>query len=115
MFYAALIVFAIGATLGATVLAPRVLRGRFAPWPVSVIHALFGATGLVLLAMLVIEGFARQRTAGALVLFGMAACGGFFLASYHVRRKLPPGVIVVVHAGMAVLAFLTLLSIAFIP
>ena len=44
----ALIVFAIAA-LGGLILASNVLRGRLAPWSVSILHALLGASGLLLL------------------------------------------------------------------
>jgi hypothetical protein len=41
----ALIIFAIGA-LGGIALASFVLRGRLAPWPLSLVHAGLGAIGL---------------------------------------------------------------------
>jgi len=41
----------------------------------------------------------------------VAALGGFFLASFHLRRKLPPKAVVLVHASVAVIGFLTLLSV----
>jgi hypothetical protein len=43
----ALIVFAIGA-LGGIALASFVLRGRLAPWPLSLLHAALGAIGLII-------------------------------------------------------------------
>ena len=39
------------------------------------------------------------------------ALGGFFLASFHLRGKLAPKGVVVLHAGLAVIGFLTLLSL----
>src|SRR3546814_16373686 len=44
----ALIVFAVAA-LGGPVLASSVLRGKLAPWALSLLHPLLGATGPVLL------------------------------------------------------------------
>ena len=41
----ALLIFAIAA-VGGLVLAASVLRGRLAPWALSIVHALLGATGL---------------------------------------------------------------------
>lgn len=106
----ALLVFAIGA-VGGLVLASRVLRDRFAPWALSVVHALLGATGLILLIAILLHGDAPQRVLVSFVLFLIAALGGFFLASFHLRKKLPPKAVVVVHAGIAVAGFLTLLSL----
>lgn len=106
----ALIVFAIAA-VGGLILAAHVLRGKFAPWPLSLLHALLGATGLVLLIMLLLDGGAPQPVVIGLVLLLIAALGGFFLASFHLRQKLPPKAVVVVHASVAVIGFLTLLSL----
>ena len=44
----ALLVFLVVA-LGGLFMATFVLRGKLAPWAVSVLHAFLGATGLVLL------------------------------------------------------------------
>lgn len=110
MFNTALIVFAIAA-VGGLILAAHVLRGKFAPWALSVLHALLGAAGLVLLIVLLLQGAATQRVLAGFVLLLVAALGGFFLASFHLRRKLPPKAVVLVHASVAVIGFLTLLSV----
>lgn len=107
----AIVVFAIGAA-GGLFLASRVLTGKFAPWSVSIIHALLGATGIILLITILSEGNGAARITAALGLFIVAALGGFFLASYHARRQLPPKEIVYAHATLAVLSFLILLSVA---
>ncbi|AXA84347.1 hypothetical protein DCD74_06270 [Lysobacter oculi] len=106
----ALIVLAIGA-VGGLVMATRVLRGQFAPWALSVLHALLGATGLVLLILLMLQGSPPQRVLVGFGLLLLAALGGFFLASFHLRRTLPPKAVVIIHAGAA--GFLTLLSLFF--
>lgn len=108
----ALIVFAIAA-VGGLILAAHVLRGKFAPWALSLLHALLGATGLVLLITLLMQGDAPQKVMVGFVLLLLAALGGFFLASFHVRKQLPPKAVVLVHAGVAVAGFLTLLSLLF--
>ena len=107
----ALIDFAIAA-VGGLVLAAHVLRGKFAPWALSVLHALLGAIGLILLLTMLLQGTAPQRILAGFVLLLVAALGGFFLASFHVRKKLPPKAVVIVHASVAVIGFLTLLSLA---
>jgi hypothetical protein len=108
MLNIAAIVFAVAA-LGGIVLALHVLRGRFAPWALSLLHAALGAAGIVLLLVVVIGG-ARGNTPLALGLFVVAALGGFFLASFHYRKQLPPAAIVIVHAVVALAGFGTLLA-----
>jgi len=109
MLKAALLIFAIAA-MGGLVLAASVLRGRLAPWVISVLHALLGATGLCLLVLVVMQGTAPARVSAALGLLVLAALGGFYLASLHLRGRIAPKAIVFVHAGIAVTGFLTLLS-----
>ena len=106
----AIVIFAIAA-VGGLVLAAHVLRGKFAPWALSLAHALLGAAGLVTLIVVTLQGAGSSRLFAALGLLVLAALGGFFLASFHLRRQLPPKAIVFVHAGVAVVGFLTLLSL----
>jgi hypothetical protein len=106
----AILIFAVAA-VGGLVLASSVLRGRLAPWFISVLHALLGATGLVLLILEVLKGAPPARLSAALGLLVIAALGGFFLASLHLRRQIAPNALVFVHAGVAVAGFLTLLSL----
>jgi hypothetical protein len=105
----ALIVFAIAA-VGGLVLASSVLRGKLAPWAISALHALLGASGLVLLILTVMQGATPARVTAALGLLVAAALGGFYLASLHLRGTVAPKAVVFVHAGVAVAGFLTLLS-----
>ncbi|GCB05223.1 hypothetical protein [Ralstonia sp. SET104] len=106
----AIVVFAIAA-VGGLVLAAHVLRDKFAPWVLSLLHALLGAAGLALLIALLVQGNAPQKVLISFVLMLVAALGGFFLASFHVRKKLPSKAVVVIHAGVAVAGFLTLASV----
>lgn len=105
-----LIIFAIAA-VGGLVLAASVLRGKLSPWALSLVHALLGATGLVLLVIAILQGAASSRASAALALLVVAALGGFYLVSFHVRKQIAPKAAVVIHAGVAVTGFLTLLSI----
>jgi len=109
MLTPALIAFAIAA-LGGLILALHVLREKQAPWSLSVLHGLLGAAGLVLLLLAVLGGAAGSVGTWSLVLFVVAALGGFFLASFHVRKTLPPKGAVVLHAALAVVAFGLLLT-----
>jgi hypothetical protein len=105
----AVIVFAIGA-LGGLLLASYVLRGRLAPWVVSLLHAGFGAVGLLLVIYsAVTAGISRAAMTGLIILI-IAALGGFYLASIHLRGTVAPKPVVLIHAGVAVIGFLTLLG-----
>jgi hypothetical protein len=109
MIIYAVFVFAIAA-LGGLFLATFVLRDKFAPWVISFIHAGFGALGLILLIAALVQGTASQGILIGFVVLLVAALGGFFLASFHLRQRLPPKAVVVIHAGVAVVGFLTVLS-----
>jgi len=106
----ALLAFALAAVVG-LMLASRVLRGQIAPWALSLLHAALGATGLVLLIVMLLNGSPPQRMTIAFVLLLIAALGGFLLASFHLRQKLPAKGVVFVHALVSVIGFLTLLSL----
>lgn len=101
------------AAVGGIFLASKIFSGQLAPWPVSIVHALLGATGLVMLIMMVLGGAAEGRLSVALGLLVVAALGGFYLASLHVKGTVAPRNVVIIHAGVAVAGFLTLLSLLF--
>lgn len=106
----ALLVFFIGA-LGGLVLASYVLRGRLAPWVVSLLHALLGATGLTLLATSILLEGAGMLPLVALGVLLVTAGFGFFLATLHFHQKVAVKRVVLTHAGFAVTG-VTLLLIA---
>lgn len=110
MLETALIIFAVAA-IGGIVLALHVLRDKFAPWAVSIIHALLGASGLVVLLIAVAKGIGGSLAMMSLSLFVVAALGGFYLALTHLRQKLPAKVIVLAHASLAIIAFGVLLAV----
>ena len=109
MLEIAVLIFAIGA-VGGLVLASSVLRGRLAPWALSLLHAALGAAGLVLTGFVVLRG--AEEGQGiipiALLILVVAALGGFFLASFHARKQIPSRGVVFTHAGAAVIGFLLL-------
>lgn len=107
----ALISFVVAA-VGGLVLAASVLRGKLAPWALSLVHAALGALGLVLTIVAVLQG-APDKATLALVILVVAALGGFFLASFHLRKIVAPKPVVVVHALVAVIGVLTLAGTAF--
>ena len=106
----AILFFAIAA-VGGLILASKVLGGKLAPWPLSILHALLGAAGLVTLLLFVIQGHGSSRLTAALAILVVAALGGFYLASLHVRGSVAPKGVVIIHAGVAVVGFLLLLTV----
>jgi hypothetical protein len=114
MLKIAVLIFAIGA-LGGLVLASSVLRGRLAPWALSILHMLLGATGLVLTALVVLGGSdaGKGMVPIALLILVVAALGGFYLASIHVKKEVASRGVVFTHAGIAVIGFLLLLGATF--
>ena len=114
MLKIAVLIFAIGA-LGGLVLASSVLRGRLAPWALSILHMLLGATGLVLTALVVLGGSdaGKGMVPIALLILVVAALGGFYLASIHVKKEVASRGVVFTHAGIAVIGFLLLLAATF--
>jgi len=107
----AVIVFAIAA-VGGLVLASSVLRGKLAPWPLSLLHAGLGAAGLIMLILALMDG-AGSRITTALIILVVAALGGFYLASVHLRKQVAPSGVVLIHAGAAVIGFLLLAGTVF--
>jgi predicted membrane metal-binding protein len=77
--------------------------------PVALIHGAIAAAGLVALLIFVLANGAVHNAGIALVLFAVAALGGFFLFSFHLRNKPLPIPVMAVHALVAVAGFALLL------
>lgn len=90
------------AAVGGLVLAASVFRGKLAPWALSLVHAAFGALGLLLLAGSALNSGTGWPKSAALGLLVIAALVGFYLANIHRKKMVAPASIVVVHAGAAV-------------
>jgi len=114
MLKLALIIFAVVAVVG-LYMAMRILRDQWAPWVLSLLHAVFGATGIVLLLWAIFTQTSGIWLIWSAGLFVVAALGGFFLASFHARKKLPPKAVVIIHAGVAVAAFVLLAMVVLAP
>ena len=102
MLLTALIVFLVTAC-GGLVLASFVLRGKLAPWAVSLLHALFGASGLLLLgtAILTADRIGTLPVV-ALCVFVVTACLGFYLASFHYGKRVALKRVVLTHTSFAI-------------
>lgn len=106
-----LIAFAITAIVG-FLLALRVLSGRVPPWSLSWLHGSVGALGLFFLGYELFTGTYVIKVLAGFVILLVAALGGFVLFSYHLRQKIPPKLLVIIHAVVAVLGVLLLIMAA---
>jgi hypothetical protein len=105
----ALILFAVAA-VGGIVLALIRFKGKpYPPLALALVHGAVAAAGLVALIALVAQHQGTSSATTALVLFLIAALGGFGLFFHHLRKVALPIWLVVVHALVAVAAFLILL------
>lgn len=101
-----IILFA-SAAAGGMLLAFFRLSNRPLPMPLALLHGALAAGGLVAL-VLVVAGGGPVQARIALGIFLVAALGGFFLLSFHLRKKELPVPVVIVHGLAALAAFVVL-------
>jgi glucose uptake protein GlcU len=112
MLKIAAVLFAISAVGGLT-LATLHFKNKNRPFGLAILHGLLGAGGIISLIMAAMSlGFAGLL-AISLVIFVVAALGGFLLFSYHLRKQPLPSAMVIIHGLAAVSAFLILLVVIF--
>lgn len=110
----AILLFFLGALIG-LIMATQSLRGHHPNPLLATGHGVLVATGLLLLIYAFsMSALAVLQKAGLVVLV-VAALGGFFLLSFHVRREHHPFAIVVLHALLAVSGVVLLLVSFFMP
>ena len=111
----ALVLFAIAALGGVTMAVMRFRGAERPPTGLALLHGAFAAAGIIVLivAMLSMPNPAQART--ALVLFIVAALGGFYLFAQHAQKRALPIPVILVHALIAVIGFLILLVIVIHP
>jgi len=114
MFTYAVLLIAVAAVVG-LYMAIGLFRGRTPPPAgAAILHGLLAVCGVVLLLLGVLEiGFGTVHS-WALVLFVLAALGGLYLVSFHMRGQALPSAVVVIHAMVAVVAFLILVTAVFL-
>jgi hypothetical protein len=104
----AAILFGLAALGGATMAALR-LRGGNPPLGLAIVHGLGAAAGLVTLLVAVLAQGERGTATVSLVLFVVAALGGFFLIAKHLKGEVIPLGVVFLHGTLAVAGFVALL------
>ncbi len=108
MLVVAAVLFALAA-LGGIILATLLLKKNDAPVSLALVHGLAAAVGLVLLIIVVTQMPSTGLAGVALVIFLIAALGGFVLFAMHLMRKPLPRGLIFVHGLAAVVAFVLLL------
>jgi hypothetical protein len=114
MFNTAVILIALGAVVG-LYMAVQHFRGRTPPrGAVAATHGLLAVSGVIVLLLAARESGLRGAGPWALWLFGVAALGGLYLAVQHMDQKRLPNGVIVVHALIAVVAFLITLTAVYL-
>lgn len=107
----ALVLFALAALGGVTMAAMRLRGAERPPTALALAHGALAAAGLIALILAVMgmtdPGLART----ALVVFLVAAVGGFYLFAQHMQGKALPIPVMVVHGLVAVVGFIILLVV----
>ncbi|STX28999.1 Uncharacterised protein [Legionella beliardensis] len=110
MLILATIVFAIAAALG-IYLINYIFQDKNTPKGIVMIHGAFAALGIVLL---ILYFFSSQSSpVVSLILFILAALGGFYMVWRDVTLKPVPKFFVVGHGLIAVIAFICLIVFQF--
>jgi glucose uptake protein GlcU len=114
MFNYAVLLFAVAAAIG-LFMAVQHFRGRTPPPAgLAILHGLLAVSGVVALLLGVRDIGTGTAHTWALGLFVVAALGGLYLVSHHMRQKPLPNGVVIIHALVAVVAFLILVTAVYL-
>ena len=114
MIQAAAGLFAVAAVGGIVMAAIRMFGKRNPPNWLAMGHGFLAGAGLTLLIYAALTVGLPGRALAAPALFALAAAGGVVLnLAYQTRQRPLPVGFMIGHAGLAVVAFLMLLSVAF--
>lgn len=109
MIFIPIVLFALAALLGITLLS-YVLRGKFTPKAITIFHGSFAALGLVSLIALAV--YSPYKLWLSVIIFTLAACGGFYLLFKDITGRVPK-LVAVVHGLLAVTGFFILILSVF--
>jgi glucose uptake protein GlcU len=111
----ALVLFALAALGGVTMAAMRLRGAERPPTALALAHGALAAAGLVALIVAVINMTDPGAARTALLVFIVAAVGGFYLFAQHVTKKVLPIPVMVIHGLVAVVGFIILLMAVIQP
>jgi hypothetical protein len=106
MLTSAIFIFVIAAAFG-LMLITRVFRGTPRPMGIIIGHGIFAATGLMLVLIYVIQN-AEKSPMLSLIIFGVAALGGFLMLFIDISGKTIPKGVAIIHALAAVTGLILL-------
>ena len=112
MLITTIILFAIAAVLGLILIA-KVFQDKETPNKVVYSHGLFAATALILLVIKYVQN-GHSMLLTSLLVFTIAAIGGFVLFGKDISGNKMPKWLATVHALAAVIGFITLLIATFL-
>lgn len=108
MINLSLILFALAAVVG-LVLLRKFIGNKMIPLWLALVHGAFAAPALIIL-IIAVSVFGIKIANLPLILFVIAALGGFILFSLHLKKKRMPLSLAIAHAIVAIIAFVILLS-----
>lgn len=100
------------AALGGLFMATQIFRGQKPAVAVALLHGPLAAAGIFLVFWLWMQTGASTLIGTAFGVLVLAALGGFFLVSFHMRDKPHPKPVVIIHALVAVIGVGTLVFAA---
>ena len=106
----ALVLFGLAALGGLTMAVIRFRGAERPPLAIALVHGAAAAAGLIALIVAVMGASDPGNARTALIVFVVAAAGGFYLFAHHMQQKALPIPVMVIHALVAVTGFLLLLS-----
>ena len=108
----ALVLFAHAALGGVTMAAIRLRGAERPPTALALVHGAGAAAGLAALIIAIMNMPDPGSARTALVVFLVAALGGFYLFAQHMQKKPLPIPVMVIHGLVAVVGFIILLMAA---
>jgi hypothetical protein len=105
----ALVLFALAALGGLTMAVMRLRGAERPPTGLALLHGAGAAAGLIALIVAVMNMPDPGAARTALIVFIIAALGGFFLFAQHMQKKALPIPVMVIHGLLAVTGFVILL------
>lgn len=96
------------AAAGGLLLAVLQARGIRVPFPAGLAHAGLAVGGLTVLVAAVWRESQPAAVNAALLLFVIAFIGGVFNLLFRLQREPPPGFMIVLHGGIAIVALAVL-------
>ena len=97
-----IIIIFLVAAIGGLFMAYKIFKNEKPPFFISGVHGLLAAVGLGLLVFTQYAGTDSTPIRFGTSVLVLAALGGFFLLSFHLRKKPHPKPVVILHAALAV-------------